>query len=63
MLLWWRSDFYCCCWALQFAGHALYAVFLAGGVSFAVRKRMPRYINHVVERNGANVCADPVSYA
>jgi hypothetical protein len=37
------------------------AVFFSGWVSFAVRKGMPSYINHIIEGDGANISADSIS--
>jgi hypothetical protein len=41
----------------------LYAVFFSGWVSFAVRKWVAGYINHIIKGNGANICTDAVSNA
>ena len=57
------SYFYGLRGALHFAGEALYAVFFSGWVRFAFRKRVPRRISPVIERNGANVDAYAVSDA
>ena len=58
-----RSYLYRLRGALHLAGKALYAVFLSYRVRFFFRKRVPRRVNQLVQRNGANVNAHTVSSA
>ena len=51
------------CRALHLARKTLYTVFLSRRVRFTFRKRMPRRISPIIQRNGANVDAYSVSNA